>query len=319
MSAGTDHEDLCELTQNRHHSSGFVASHSHFAIAWIFRLLRFCCESDAGAADQAARHMLKKLPVPRGGSAQPPQLRSAATANANSSRLHWNSATRIMHQAALVQPMTKVLNRSMPARDAIVVLQNTSRRSSKSLPGSDRRKCADRIGAGQNSSKRCGQEFRISALGPITHLMQTAQTVGDALASFNRFFESVQTTTCSVLSVSDGTARLVYSIQDPVIRFREQDAGFGRKREQATAGHTSFCLDRIDRLRPGASDHELREQHLKAAAATRSTPSSSPARCRLAADRRGKTVEVACRGRATRAGVTDAISPGRNSAGASAW
>jgi len=71
-----------------------------------------------------------------------------------------------------------------------------------------------------------GKEFKISALGPITHVMQTAQTVGDALESFNGFFESVQTTTRSVLSVSDGTARLVYSIQDPAIRFREQDAGF---------------------------------------------------------------------------------------------
>jgi Arabinose-binding domain of AraC transcription regulator, N-term len=71
-----------------------------------------------------------------------------------------------------------------------------------------------------------GKEFKISALGPIAHLMQTAQTVGNALESFNRFFESIQTTTRSMLSVSDGTARLVYSIQDPAIRFREQDAGF---------------------------------------------------------------------------------------------
>jgi AraC-like DNA-binding protein len=71
-----------------------------------------------------------------------------------------------------------------------------------------------------------GKEFKISALGPISHLMQTAQTVGDALESFNCFFESIQTSTRSVLSVSDGTARLVYSIQDPAIRFREQDAGF---------------------------------------------------------------------------------------------
>jgi len=71
-----------------------------------------------------------------------------------------------------------------------------------------------------------GKGFRISALGPITRLMQTAQTVGDALGGFNRFFESVQTTTRSALSVSDGTARLVYSIQDPAIRYREQDAGF---------------------------------------------------------------------------------------------
>ncbi len=71
-----------------------------------------------------------------------------------------------------------------------------------------------------------GKEFKISALGPISHLMQTAQTVGDALESFNCFFESIQTSTRSVLSVSDGTARLVYSIQDPAIRFREQDSGF---------------------------------------------------------------------------------------------
>ena len=71
-----------------------------------------------------------------------------------------------------------------------------------------------------------GKEFKISALGPISHLMQTAQTVGDALESFNCFFESIQTSTRSVLSVSNGTARLVYSIEDPAIRFREQDAGF---------------------------------------------------------------------------------------------
>jgi AraC-like DNA-binding protein len=71
-----------------------------------------------------------------------------------------------------------------------------------------------------------GKEFRISALGPISRLMQTAQTVGDALQCFNRFFESVQTSTRSVLSVSDGIARLVYSIEDPAIRFREQDADF---------------------------------------------------------------------------------------------
>lgn len=71
-----------------------------------------------------------------------------------------------------------------------------------------------------------GKEFKLSALGPITAVMQTAQTVGDALASFSGFFESVQTTTRSGLSVSDGIARLVYSIEDPAIRFREQDAGF---------------------------------------------------------------------------------------------
>lgn len=71
-----------------------------------------------------------------------------------------------------------------------------------------------------------GREFKLSALGPINALMQSAETVGDALRSFSRFFESIQTSTRSVLSVNNGTARLVYSIQDPAIRFREQDAGF---------------------------------------------------------------------------------------------
>ena len=71
-----------------------------------------------------------------------------------------------------------------------------------------------------------GKEFKLSALGPISDLVLTAQTVGDALAGFNRYFASVQTSTRSLLTVSDGTARLVYSIQDPAIRFREQDAGF---------------------------------------------------------------------------------------------
>jgi len=71
-----------------------------------------------------------------------------------------------------------------------------------------------------------GKHIKIAALGPISDLIQTAQTVGDALESFNGFFASVQTSTRTALSVSDGTARLCYSIQDPAIRFREQDAGF---------------------------------------------------------------------------------------------
>ncbi|MGP9812413.1 AraC-like transcriptional regulator QhpR [Rhodopseudomonas sp. NSM] len=71
-----------------------------------------------------------------------------------------------------------------------------------------------------------GRDFKLAALGPISDLMQTAQTVGDALESFNGFFASVQTSTRTTLSVSDGTARLSYAIEDPAIRFREQDAGF---------------------------------------------------------------------------------------------
>jgi AraC-like DNA-binding protein len=71
-----------------------------------------------------------------------------------------------------------------------------------------------------------GRDFKLAALGPISDLIRTAQTVGDALESFNGFFASVQTSTRTTLTVSDGTARLSYAIQDPAIRFREQDAGF---------------------------------------------------------------------------------------------
>ncbi|WP_420131764.1 AraC family transcriptional regulator [Rhodopseudomonas sp.] len=71
-----------------------------------------------------------------------------------------------------------------------------------------------------------GKDFRLAALGPISDLVHSAQTVGDALESFNRFFACVQTNTHTTLSVSNGVARLAYAIQDPAIRFREQDAGF---------------------------------------------------------------------------------------------
>ncbi|WP_245258311.1 AraC-like transcriptional regulator QhpR [Rhodopseudomonas palustris] len=71
-----------------------------------------------------------------------------------------------------------------------------------------------------------GRDFKLAALGPISDLMRTAQTVGDALESFSGFFASIQTSTRTTLSVSDGIARLSYAIEDPAIRFREQDAGF---------------------------------------------------------------------------------------------
>ncbi|MDB5565250.1 MAG: transcriptional regulator, AraC family [Tardiphaga sp.] len=70
-----------------------------------------------------------------------------------------------------------------------------------------------------------GKEFRISALGPVSHLVRTARTLGDGLEKFIRFFGSVQTGTQTGLTVANGTARLTYSIADPAIRWRVQDAG----------------------------------------------------------------------------------------------
>lgn len=71
-----------------------------------------------------------------------------------------------------------------------------------------------------------GRGFRIAALGPISDLVRTAQTVGEALECFSGFFACVQTSTRMALTVSDDIARLSYAILDPSIRFREQDAGF---------------------------------------------------------------------------------------------
>lgn len=71
-----------------------------------------------------------------------------------------------------------------------------------------------------------GKTFRFSALGPIARLLETAPTLGAALEQFTRHFGSIQTNTHSALYMSDGSARLVYSINDPAVRFRNQDAAF---------------------------------------------------------------------------------------------
>lgn len=71
-----------------------------------------------------------------------------------------------------------------------------------------------------------GKEFRISTLGPVVDVMRTAPTLGCAVEKFNHYFPTIQTNTRSALAVSDGTARLAYSILDPTVRFRAQDAAF---------------------------------------------------------------------------------------------
>jgi AraC-like DNA-binding protein len=78
-----------------------------------------------------------------------------------------------------------------------------------------------------------GQRFKISALGPIGALMQSAPTVGDAIAQFVRYFSLIQTNTKSTLAVSGHTARLSYTITDPTVRCRQQDANFTIAMEHA--------------------------------------------------------------------------------------
>jgi AraC-like DNA-binding protein len=71
-----------------------------------------------------------------------------------------------------------------------------------------------------------GRVFPVEDLGPIALLFLTSRTVGDALEKFTKYFPCLQSNTNSALSVSNGTARFTYSISDPTVRFRIQDAIF---------------------------------------------------------------------------------------------
>jgi AraC-like DNA-binding protein len=71
-----------------------------------------------------------------------------------------------------------------------------------------------------------GKQFNLSALGPLGRLVQTAKSVGHALEQYTRFFNLVQTNTICELAVSGDTAKLIYSISDPGVRYRVQDANF---------------------------------------------------------------------------------------------
>lgn len=71
-----------------------------------------------------------------------------------------------------------------------------------------------------------GRDFRAASLGPLAQLLESAQTLGSGLERFTRHFASVQTGTRTALETDGQTARLVYVIDDPAIRFRAQDAAF---------------------------------------------------------------------------------------------
>lgn len=71
-----------------------------------------------------------------------------------------------------------------------------------------------------------GECFPFEGLGAMAPLVLSARTVGEGFGQFIRYFPSVQSNTSSALGVSDGVARISYSIADPTVRFRVQDANF---------------------------------------------------------------------------------------------
>lgn len=71
-----------------------------------------------------------------------------------------------------------------------------------------------------------GKEFRSVALGPLGRLLPKAQTFGDALDGFARYFSTLQTDTKVKLTINNENARISYMILDPSVRFRAQDAAF---------------------------------------------------------------------------------------------
>jgi AraC-like DNA-binding protein len=90
-----------------------------------------------------------------------------------------------------------------------------------------------------------GSSFPLKELGPIAVLVMSSRTVGDALEKFTKYFPCLQSNTRTALSVSNGVARLAYSISDSTIPFRVQDAIFTLALEYAMIrkllGHAWKC------------------------------------------------------------------------------
>ena len=71
-----------------------------------------------------------------------------------------------------------------------------------------------------------GRDFPVSSLGPLATMLQSAPTLGVGLEMFTRHFKVIQTGTRTALETDGATARLIYVIDDPAVRFRAQDAAF---------------------------------------------------------------------------------------------
>jgi AraC-like DNA-binding protein len=109
-----------------------------------------------------------------------------------------------------------------------------------------------------------GKEFQVTALGPVSHVIRTARTLGDGLEKFIRFFGSFQTGTRTTLSVANDTARLTYSITDPSTKFRTQDAGLTLAVEYAMLSRLlgpSWAATGIDFEHDVADDLAFYRQH----------------------------------------------------------
>jgi len=119
-----------------------------------------------------------------------------------------------------------------------------------------------------------GKEFRPGALGPVFHLMRTAKTLGSALEKFNRFFDAIQTNSRSLLEIHDGTAHLSYSILDPVVRFRTQDAAFTLALEHAMLAKLAgadWRLSHVAFQHLAAEDLAIYKKHFDCSVAFRCT------------------------------------------------
>lgn len=73
---------------------------------------------------------------------------------------------------------------------------------------------------------KLGRIYNLPALGSIATVFFTSPTLGWALSKFTGYFASLQSNTEARLDVSGDLARLSYSICDPTIRLRKQDADF---------------------------------------------------------------------------------------------
>lgn len=73
---------------------------------------------------------------------------------------------------------------------------------------------------------KLGRGYNLPALGSIATVFFTAPTLGWAFTKFTSYFSSLQSNTEARLDVSGDLARLSYSISDPTVRLRHQDADF---------------------------------------------------------------------------------------------
>lgn len=73
---------------------------------------------------------------------------------------------------------------------------------------------------------KLGRSYNLLGLGSIATVFFTAPTLGWAFSKFTSYFSSLQSNSEVRLDISGDLARLSYSISDPTVRLRHQDADF---------------------------------------------------------------------------------------------